>query len=54
MFQYIFLVLVLTIASEASANGKRPLVNKPGTCVIEDTWHPVTGEKLGKRVRCGI
>lgn len=52
MFKYIFLVLLMTIAGEASA--KRALVNKPGSCVIEDTWHPVTGEKLGKRVRCGI
>lgn len=51
MFQYILMVLVLTIAGEASA--KRPLVNKTGSCVVEDTWHPVTGEKLGKRVRCG-
>jgi hypothetical protein len=52
MFNYIFAILVLTIAGEASA--KKPLVNKPGSCVVEDTWHPVTGEKLGKRVRCGL
>jgi hypothetical protein len=53
MFNYIIIILVIALSAN-EAQAKRPLVNKPGSCVIEDRWHPVTGEKLGKRVRCGI
>jgi hypothetical protein len=53
MFNYIIIILVIALSSN-EAQAKKQLINKPGSCVVEDTWHPVTGEKLGKRVRCGL
>jgi hypothetical protein len=52
MFNYILLIVLN--AGQAEETTKKPLVNKPGSCVVEDRLHPKTGEVLGKRVRCGI
>jgi hypothetical protein len=51
MFLYILLV---AMNSQQGAASKKTLVNRPGSCVVEDRLHPKTGEVLGKRVRCGI
>ena len=51
MFLYILLV---AMNSQPDTASKKTLVNRPGSCVLEDRLHPKTGEVLGKRVRCGI
>lgn len=52
MFSYILLIVLN--AGQAEDTSKKTLVNRPGTCVVEDRLHPKTGEVLGKRVRCDI
>jgi hypothetical protein len=52
MFSYV-LLMVLS-AGQPEETSKKTLVNRPGSCVVEDRLHPKTGEVLGKRVRCGI
>jgi hypothetical protein len=51
-----FLYILLTVLSvgKPEETSKKVLVNRPGSCVVEDRLHPKTGEVLGKRVRCGI
>lgn len=41
------------VGSESIKGETQEVKHKP-SCVTEDKLHPVTGEVIGKRVRCGI